>query len=139
MSNMFKANRAKTVTEYLANLPVEQKADILFLHKFIQKISKALTPHFAYNMLGYGSFPYVNYKKQHIQWPVVALAGQKNYMSLYICAVKEGQYLAEKYKTRLGKVSVGKSCIRFKHLTDLNLKTLKQVLLQASKNPGLVK
>ncbi len=136
---MFKASKAKTVKEYLANLSDEQKNDIVFLHQFIQKTSKTFKPHFAYNMLGYGSFPYINYKKQHIQWPRVALAGQKNYISLYVCALDKGQYLAEKYKAELGKVSVGKSCIRFKKLDHLNLKTLKQVLLKAVKNPGLTK
>lgn len=71
-------------------------------------------------------------------WPIVALASQKNYISLYVCAVKDGQYLAEKYKNELGKVSVGKSCIRFKKLTDLNLKTLEKVIKLAAKFPGLV-
>jgi hypothetical protein len=34
-------------------------------------------------------------------------------------------------------VSVGKSCIRFKKLEDLNLVILKKVLQAAAKNPGL--
>ena len=89
-------------------------------------------------MLGYGSFKSRNYKKEIIDWPVIALASQKNYMSLYVCALDGKQYLAEKYKKELGKVSVGKSCIRFKKLEDLNLKTLEKVIKLAAKNPGLV-
>jgi hypothetical protein len=38
----------------------------------------------------------------------------------------------------MGKVSVGKSCIRFKKLADLNLKVLDKVLKSAAKSPGLV-
>ena len=34
---------------------------------------------------------------------------------------ENGEYVAEKNKARLGKVSVGKSCIRFKKLEDINL------------------
>jgi hypothetical protein len=88
-------------------------------------------------MLGYGSFKYLNYKKEIIDWPTVALANQKNYFSLYICALEDGKYIAEKYKDELGKVSVGKSCIRFKKLEDLDRKGLLKVLKLAAKFPGL--
>lgn len=138
MSNMFKPVKAGSVAEYLATVPKERKEMVLFLHKFIQKSAPKLKSHFAYNMLGYGSFPYKNYKKETISWPVVALANQKNYISLYVCAVEDGEYLAEKYKAKLGRVSVGKSCIRFKKLDDLNLSELKKVLQKAEKQPGLV-
>lgn len=137
MTNMFKPTAATTVKEYLAALPEERKKPILFLHDFIQKISPNLQSHFAYNMLGYGSFPYTNYKKEIIDWPIIALASQKNYMSIYVCALENGEYLAEKYKDTLGKVSVGKSCIRFKKLEDLNLPEVKNVLEKAAKMPGL--
>lgn len=136
--NMFKPTKATTVKEYIAALPPERRKPIEQLHAMIQKISPRLKPHFAYNMLGYGSFPYKNYKKEMIEWPVIALASQKNYMSLYVCAVENGKYIAEKHKKDLGKVSVGKSCIRFKKLEDLDLDALKKVLKLAAKNPGLV-
>ena len=89
-------------------------------------------------MLGYGSFRYKNYKKEMIDWPVVALASQKSYVSLYVCAVVDGEYVAEAHKEKLGTVSVGKSCIRLKKLSDLDLDALATVLKIAEKNPGLV-
>jgi hypothetical protein len=97
-----------------------------------------MKPHFAYNMLGYGSFPYRNYKKELINWPIISLANQKNYISLYVCAVEGNTYVAEKYQKELGKVSVGKSCIRFKKIEDINLPVLKTVLQKAAKKPGLI-
>lgn len=135
--NMFKPTKAKTVEEYLAALPSERREPIEFLHELIQKTAPALKPHFAANMLGYGAFPYKNYKKEMIEWPVIALASQKNYISLYVCAVVDGKYIAETHKKDLGKVSVGKSCIRFRTVEDLNLNTLKTVIKAAAKNPGL--
>jgi uncharacterized protein YdhG (YjbR/CyaY superfamily) len=111
---MFKPVKAKTLEEYFAMLPAERKEPMEFLHKFIQKTAPSLKPNFAYNMPGYGSFKYKNYKKEIIDWPTISLASQKNYMSLYICAIDKDGYIAEKYKKALGKVSVGKSCIRFK-------------------------
>ena len=135
---MFKKTKATTVKEYLANIPEERKEIINFLHGFIQKSAPSLKPHFAYNMLGYGKFKYKNYKKEIIDWPVVALANQKQYVSVYVCAVEDGEYIAEKYKEQLGKVSVGKSCIRIKKREDVNLEILKKVIKAAQKTPGLV-
>jgi uncharacterized protein YdhG (YjbR/CyaY superfamily) len=134
---MFKPTKAKTITEYLAALPTERRAQMEYLHQWIQKTVPTLKPHFPYNMIGYGSFPYLNYKKQEIHWPVVALASQKQYISLYVCCAPEGKYLAEQYATELGKVSVGKSCIRFTKLEDLNMATLKALLKMAAKKPGM--
>ncbi len=136
--NMFKPVKAKTVEEYLKAVPPERTEAVQFLHNFIQKIAPSLKAHFAYNMLGYGSFKYKNSKKEMLDWPVISLANQKNYISLYVCAVKNGEYLAEKNKADLGKVSVGKSCIRFKKLEDLNLKGLEKVLKMAEQSPGLL-
>lgn len=135
---MFKPTKAKTVKQYMESLPPERREIVEYLHEYIQKTAPTLKPHFAYNMLGYGSFPYKNYKKEIIQWPTIALASQKNHISVYVCAVVDGKYIAETYKDDLGKVKVGKSCINFKKLSDLNFDTLKKVLKAAEKNPGLV-
>lgn len=135
---MFKPTKANTIETYLQAVPAERKDLIEFLHSFIQQAAPELKPHFAYNMLGYGAFPYKNYKKEMIEWPIISLANQKNYVSVYICAVEHGEYVAEKYKDELGKVSVGKSCIRFKKLEDINLPALKKVIRLAVENPGLV-
>lgn len=133
---MFKKSKATSVESYLANVPPERSEAIHFLHKFIQKSVPSLKPHFAYNMLGYGSMKYVNHKKEKIDWPVVALACQKQYISIYVCATIGGKYIAEMHKASLGNVSVGKSCIRIKKLDDLKLEALDKVLKLAEKNPG---
>lgn len=135
---MFKPVGAKTIKEYIEALPDERRAQIKFLDSFIKKNAPKLKPHFSYNMLGYGGFKYVNYKKETVYWPTIALASQKNYISLYVCSVEKGKYVAETNKAQLGKVSVGKSCIRFKKIEDLNLKTLAKVIKLAVKSPGLV-
>lgn len=136
--NMFKPVGANSVQSYIDMLTPDRKSIILAIDKIIKTEAPGLKPHFAYNMLGYGSFKYRNYKKELIDWPVVALASQKNYISIYVCAVKDGKYIAEEFKDKLGNVSVGKSCIRFKKLEDLNLDTLKEVIKLAIDYPGLV-
>lgn len=135
---MFKATKAKTIAQYMADVPADRKELVEFLHTFIQKSAPKLKPHFATNMIGYGSFPYRNYKHEPIEWPVVSLANQKNYVSIFVCALDKGQYVVEKYAKELGKAKVGKSCISFKKLEDIDLPTLKNVLVFAQKHPGFV-
>ncbi|MDD5056126.1 MAG: DUF1801 domain-containing protein [Candidatus Peribacteraceae bacterium] len=134
---MFKATKAKTVKDYLRSVPDEQRETMEFLHEFIQRTAPSLKPYFATNMLGYGSFPYKNYKKEMIEWPTIGLASRKNSVSLYVCAVVNGKYIVETHKNDLGNVRVGKSCISLKTVSDLNLESLKDVLKAAEENPGL--
>lgn len=83
-------------------------------------------------MLGYGPYHYKYASGREGDTAAVALANQKNYISLYVLAVKEdGTYLAEAYSPRLGKVSTGKSCIRFKQAADLQFNPAKKMLRQA--------
>lgn len=135
--NMFKPTNEKTVEEYLAAVSEDRKEAVFFVHDFIQKTVPHLLPYFANNMIGYGSFPCKNYKKETIEWPLISLANQKNYISIYVASAYSGQYVAERHKDKLGKVKVGKSCISFKKLKDLNLNTLEIVLKEAEKHPGL--
>lgn len=137
--NMFKAVKAKSIQEYFDMLPNERRVPMEFLHKFILKTAPSLKPNFLYNMPGYGTFRYFDKRtKKQKEWPVIALANQKNYISLYVCAIENGKYIAEEHKDSLGKVDVGRSCIRFKKMEDLNLKTLEKVIKLAEKSPGLV-
>ena len=135
---MFKVTRASSVKEYFDLLDDTRRKDILFLDAFIKKHVPKLKPIFASNMLGYGVFKYKNYKKEIIDWPILGLASQKHYISLYVCAVDENGYIAPQYEKELGKVAVGKSCIRFKKVEDINLEVLKKVIVLAAKSPGLV-
>jgi hypothetical protein len=136
--NMFSKNDAKSVEEYLLSVPGDRKKAIDFIHDFIQKTVPGLKPYFASNMIGYGSFQYLDSKKQKRNWPIIALANQKNYISIYVCAIAGEQYAAEKYEKELGKVSVGRSCIRFKKIEDVNFDTLKIVLKICEESPGVL-
>jgi len=135
--NMVKEVQASTTAEYIANLTDDRRQILQAIDKLIKETAPGLTSKFAYNMPGYGAFTYENNKKEQVSWPVIAVASQKNYVSIYVCSLEDGEYIAEKYKDSLGKVSVGKSCIRFKKLEDLNLQTLKKVIALAEKYPGM--
>ncbi len=91
-----------------------------------------LKPHIIHGMLGYGLYHYKYASGREGDWFVVGLASQKNYVSLYIRAYDKDGYLAENNQSRLGKVSVGRSCIRFKELEDLNLKVALELVGKAA-------
>lgn len=135
---MFKQTKAQSSKEYFDTLPEDRRKPMLFLDALIKEVSPSLKPNFLYNMPGYGSFTYKNNKKEELNWPTIAIASQKNYISIYICAIDGDKYLSEKYKDKLGKVSVGRSCIRFKKLDDVNIDILTLVIKEAVKSPGLV-
>jgi len=134
---MFAKNAAKSIAEYLLLVPDDRKKEIDFLHAFIQKAVPKLKPYYASNMIGYGSFYYLDSKKQKREWTVIALANQKNYTTIYVCALIEDKVAIEKYKKDLGKLTKSLSCIRFKEIKEINLETLKTVLKLAEKKPGV--
>ena len=83
--NMFAKNSATSVEEYLSMVPADRKKEIDFLHNFIQKAVPTLKPHYASNMIGYGSFYYLDSKKQKR----IGLYGKSkelyNYLCMYYC------------------------------------------------------
>ncbi len=131
--NMFKGSPAKTVEEYFAQVPEERQQLMQKVHQTIMGAIPNLKPQIMYGMIGYGTFHYKSKSGREGDWSLVALANQKNYVSAYICVVEDGQYLAEKNKDRLGKVSVGRSCIRFKKIEDINLDVLAELCKKAEK------
>ena len=133
------AKSAGTPEEYIDGLPEPRRSEIAELHMLIRATVPGLTPTMEYGMIGYGKYHYKYASGREGDWITVALASQKNYISVYVCSMDETgkQYIAEKYKGELGKVSVGKSCIRFKKLADLDVKVLKKVLKEARRSGGM--
>lgn len=130
---MFKSGGATTQQEYFEQLAEPRKSEILELHNFILKEVPELEPFMQSGMLAYGPYHYKYASGREGDWCVVALASQKNYISLYITAVEDNQYVAETYKDKLPKASLGKSCIRFKKLADIDLDVIAEILHKAKK------
>jgi hypothetical protein len=130
----------KTPAQYLASLPPDRRAALQAIHRAIVKAVPRLKPFIVYGMIGYGPYHYKYESGREGDGSVVALASQKQYISLYIAGVENGECIAEKNKHLLGKVSVGKVCVRFKKLEDLNLpetlKLIKRAATLLDKNDG---
>jgi hypothetical protein len=95
-------------------------------------IDRQLVPAGSGQMLGYGLMPYrPRSAKETTQVPLISLAPQKRHLSLYVFAVVDGQYLAEARAEKLGKVSCGKSCIRFPSLDRVDVVELDRLVRDA--------
>jgi uncharacterized protein YdhG (YjbR/CyaY superfamily) len=129
---MFKKTTAKTPAEYIAKVDEERRIDIKALHALIRKNAPKLRPHLKTGMLGYGTYHYKYASGREGDWAVIALANQKNYISLYVCALDGKKYLPEKYAKQLPKADIGRSCVRFKKLEDLDQEVLVKMIREAA-------
>ena len=124
---------AKTPIEYINSIEEPRRNEIKKLHSFIQKTVPNLKPHMKFGILGYGTYHYKYSSGREGEWMVIGLANQKNYISLYACMSDGKRYVAEKHKKDLPKANIGKSCIRFRRLEDVDLKVIKHLLQETNK------
>ena len=81
-------------------------------------------------MAGYGEMTWQNKSASGV-WPLISVAPQKGSISIYVAAEKDGVPLATIYKERLGKTNNGKTCIRFRRLSDVSIDELRRAILDA--------
>jgi uncharacterized protein YdhG (YjbR/CyaY superfamily) len=125
----------QTPEQYIAAIEDSQRrAEIQQLHELIRATVPELEPHIQHGMLGYGPYHYRYASGREGDAAVVGLASNKRYISLYVMCITEQGYLAESYVDRLPKASIGKSCVRFKRLADVDIEQIRSLLTEAGQN-----
>ena len=109
-------SKAKTVDEYLQEQPADRRAVLVSMRKLIRESLPMTVEGMRYGMAVY-----------EMGDMLCALAAQKNYFALYMGDTA----LVARHQPKLGKVSVGKGCIRFKKIEDLTLDVVQQMLKEA--------
>ena len=123
--------------DYIAALDEPRRTDVAALDALIREHAPGLEPVVAGKMLGYGPFHYRYASGREGDTTLLGLASQKRYISLYVLCANGGRYLAESYAERLPKASVGKSCVRFARLSDLDPAVLAELVTEAARlGPG---
>ena len=129
--------KAKTVEQYLAQLPPERREAISAVRKVILKnLPKGFEEGMLYGMIGYfvphKLFPAGYHCDPSQPLCYAGLASQKNHMAIYLMCVygdKETKdWFVKAYKATGKKLDMGKSCIRFKKLDDLPLDVIGQAI-----------
>ena len=121
-----------TPEEYIAALDEPRRGEVARLDRLIRETVPELEPHIRSGMIGYGPFHYRYASGREGDWFRVGLASNKKYISLYACAADERGYVAERYRDRLPKASIGKSCVRFKRVDDLDEGALRELLRETA-------
>lgn len=109
-----------SVNEYLDSLPQERKDFVMMLHQMVLDQYPDCDVDMQYKMPTY---------HQGEGW--VALANQKNYVSLYTC----GEHHLEKFKQAHPKVKTGKGCINFNPAQALPMVDVIDVIRHAIEHP----
>ncbi len=128
------SSKANTVDEYIAELPPERRGVIAELRTFIlNHLPAGYQEVMNWGMISYevplDVFP-DTYNKQPLSF--VALAAQKHYNSLYLNSVYaspvELDTLLKAFADADLKPNMGKSCIRFKQVSDLPLDAIGELI-----------
>jgi hypothetical protein len=136
--NMFKTTSATTPEEYIEMLEEPRKSEVKRVHQMIVRLAPDLKPHIMSGMLAYGKYHYKSSSGREGEWMPIALASQKNYISLYVCAVRDGgRYVTDEYREKLPKADIGKSCVRFKRVSDLDEAALEDMIRVAATLPAV--
>lgn len=129
-------SKAKSVADYLAELPAERRAEVQRVRSVIlANLDKGFTEMMQYGMIGYAVphsiYPPGYHCKPEEPLPFAGLAAQKNAYSLYVMALYMAEAGAKASALRAWfdqawaksgkKLDMGKACIRFKKADDLAL------------------
>ncbi len=114
--------------EYLAGLDEPRRTEVRRVHDLIRATAPDLEPFVQSGMLAYGPFHYRYASGREGDWFVLGLASRKRYISLYVTAASDQGYLAESYRDRLPKADIGRSCVRFRRLDDLDRAALVELI-----------
>lgn len=71
-------------------------------------------------IIGYGRIVQPRPTKPGVRWFLIGLAAQQRGVSVYVNAVREGQYLLRAFEPRLGRVNVGSASLSIRSLSDLD-------------------
>ena len=134
-------SKAKTVQQYLAELPDDRRGALRAVRSVIRKnLPKGYAEGMQYGMIGYFVPHRVYPPGYHCDptqpLPFAGLASQKNYMSIHLmciyCDAEQQAWFREAWAQSGKKLDMGKSCVRFKKLEDLPLDLIGKAIARTS-------
>src|SRR3989442_8748156 len=117
--------KVSTPKEYLAKLKEPRKSDVAALDKLIRKAAPKLKPFIHDGLLAYGRQHLKYASGRELDWFRVGVASNASYISLYVPGG------AEAFKARLPKAKIGRGCVRFKRLGDVDAGALAELIQSA--------
>lgn len=116
---------AASVEDYLAARGTEeQRADCRALMAILKRVTKQKPTMWGPSIVGYGSYRYTYESGRTGEACLTGFAIRGKELVVYLMA--EGP--SERLLTKLGKHRIGKSCLYFKRLSDLDSAVLEQLV-----------
>ncbi|HOU41524.1 MAG TPA: DUF1801 domain-containing protein [Promineifilum sp.] len=114
------------VLAFLNAVPDESKrADALRMMAIMREVTGEEPRLWGDNIVGYGHYHYKYASGREGDWFLAGFSPRKANLTLYIIA---GFEQFEELRARLGKHTVGKSCLYVKRLSDLDEATLRELI-----------
>ena len=87
-------------------------------------------PGMTFTMLGYGRFAYRPRKDAGatVDWPVIGVAAQKNYSSVYLGVTQDDRPVLDRYRSRLNCTRTGRNNFSFRTFDQLDHATLRDLI-----------
>ena len=126
------ARRPQAVREFLAHAREDRRPMIEAIDATIRSSAPELRTGFDGKFLGYGPFHYRYASGREGDTFVVGMMDGVQALSVYVTGGDGGQYLVEANAKRLGRVSVGKVCIRVRKLEHIDLGVLGEIVRTAA-------
>jgi len=121
-----------SVDDYLASRAnAQQHADCRELMALFKRITRQTPRMWGPSMVGYGSFRYKYESGRTGEMPLAAFAIRGRDLVVYVMAEEEKQ---KSLRSRLGKHKMGKSCLYFKQLADLDKSVLEKLVVASIAN-----
>jgi len=117
-----------TPDQYLARLEEPRRTEVARLDAVIRETLPGLERCIVSGMLAYGPVHYRYASGREGDSARVSVASNVGAISLYALAADDRGWLAERYRARLPRAKIGKACVRFKRLEDLDLEALRALL-----------
>jgi hypothetical protein len=126
-----KEKAAASPAEYIEKLEGTRRDDIARLHERVVALAPGIATSTGNGMLEYGRYEYRYASGREGSWFVLGIASQKAYISVYAPTLT-----LEPYVARLPKANLGRGCIRFKRLDDVDEGVLDEVIRASAANDG---
>lgn len=132
-------NVQEQINSYIANQPASKRDDMQALHLLITGISPGCKLWFLDGRnsenkiisnpnIGYGTQEIKHCSGETKEFYQIGLSANTTGISIYLIGIKNNKYLFNVYGGRIGKAKVTGYCVSFRHLKDINVDILGEMV-----------
>ncbi|MBN9221659.1 MAG: hypothetical protein J0I79_27260 [Mesorhizobium sp.] len=121
----------------------ERESDLRKFDGLIREAAPSLRRHFhegtpagsagmRMKMIGYGRFRYSIRSGKSTDWPVIGVALQKSYISVYLSVTVDSRPIVDRYRGRLGEIRSGRNNFSFVRYDELKSEIVAELIAETA-------